>query len=1085
MRKELLKAYEPSKYEDGIYKEWEKSGFFNPDSCVKNGTVKKDAPSYSIAMPPPNRTGTLHIGHAVMLAIEDILTRYHRMKGDRTLWVPGTDHAAIATNAKVEKILKKEGTNRHELGREKFLKRVVDFAQESHDTIVNQVKKIGCSCDWSREAYTFDDVREKAVNSVFKMMYDDGLIYRGKRIVNWCPRCHSTLSDDEVEYKEEQGKFYWIKYGPFVLATARPETKLGDTAVAVYPGDKRYKKMVGKEYMIPGVLGKFKVKVIADKSVDPDFGSGAIKVTPAHSLIDNEMAARHGIPMKQIINEDGRMMDNCGKYAGMTTSEARVAIVKDMKKMGLIDHIEDNYTHNISACYRCDTHIEPIPSEQWFIDVNKKIPKYKKTIKELSVEAVKKGVFKKDKINIIPKRFEKNYFHWMENLRDWCISRQIWFGHRVPVWYKTVNSEQRTANNGKVDITYFPHGTTTDNENNISTGWNPGKLSKLGIKQSKELWGKTKHKKFDVVICSDLKRAVDSAELIFKNRVPIIKDRRLRECNYGDLNGEDSKKVEPLKPNHIETSFPNGESYKNVEERMRDFLNDISEKYSGKKVVIISHHAPQLALEVIVKGKTWKQAFKDDWRNHKAWKLGWDYNLGEKEEMYAGVKKPKGKEWKQDEDTLDTWFSSGLWTFSTLASSPDQISIKNNKLHINSDDFKNFHPTNVLETGYDILFFWVARMIVMTTYAVGDIPFQDVYLHGLVRDEKGKKMSKSIGNVIDPLDMIKKYGADATRLSLIIGTTPGGDTNLSEAKIAGYRNFANKLWNVARYILQQTANSKQQTEINFNNLTLADKWILSKLHDSIKQVANDLKDYKFSSAGEYLREFTWNDLADWYLEATKFQKGTETEKVLLYVLRNLLKLWHPFMPFVTEIIWKEFNDSDLIIEKWPEYNGEEAVKLMGDAGGFELLQGIIINIRNARAENRVDNSKKVTTVIVPGIYEALIEYNQELIKRLRTGIKELRIEESGEKYKDEIHIRISNIANNIDDNIDIYLIGAIDKDKEFNRIMKEIDNLKKLISSSDSKLENNEFISKAPKKIVDREKKKLEEAKKQLNKLIK
>ncbi|MDP2736845.1 MAG: valine--tRNA ligase, partial [bacterium] len=607
MSKELPKIYNPAEYEDAIYAKWEKSGFFNPDECIKNGIAKASKPAFTISMPPPNRTGILHIGHASMLVIQDILTRYHRMKGERALWLPGTDHAAIATQTKVEKILKEEGLDRHKLGREKFLERVIKFAQESHDTIIDQIKKMGSSCDWSREAYTFDETRNKAVNSVFKLMYDDGLIYRGHRIVNWCPRCQSTLADDEVEYKEEQGKLYWLKYGPFVLATSRPETKLGDTAVAVYPGDKRYKDMVGKKYMIPGVLGEFEITVVADKAVDPKFGSGAIKVTPAHDFTDYEIAQRHNIGMKQIINEEGRMMANTGKYAGLTTAEARIAMVADMEKMGLIDHVEDNYTHNIAVCYRCGTQIEPLPSLQWFIDVNKKIKKYKKTIKELSVAAVKKGVFGRKKIKIVPERFEKNYFHWMNNLHDWCISRQIWFGHRVPVWYK------------------------------------------------------------------------------------------------------DKSKI-----------------------------ND---------------------------------------------------------EIFVGVEKPDGNGWKQDEDTLDTWFSAGIWTFSTLAQKPEQIRIKNGQLVIDSEDFKNYHPTSVLETGYDILFFWVARMIIMTTYALGDIPFKDVYLHGLVRDEKGRKMSKSLGNAIDPLDSCKKFGTDATRLSLIIGTTPGNDMNLSEEKIASYRNFANKLWN--------------------------------------------------------------------------------------------------------------------------------------------------------------------------------------------------------------------------------------------------------------------------------------------------
>ncbi|MFH1583357.1 MAG: valine--tRNA ligase [Candidatus Falkowbacteria bacterium] len=871
-KKELPKIYNPADYEDAIYAKWEKSGFFNPDECIKNGITEADKPAFTISMPPPNRTGILHIGHASMLVIQDILTRYHRMKGERALWLPGTDHAAIATQTKVEKILKEEGSDRYKLGREKFLERVIKFAQESHDTIIDQIKKMGSSCDWSREAYTFDETRNKAVNSVFKLMYNDGLIYRGYRIVNWCPRCQSTLSDDEVEYKEEAGKLYWLKYGPFILATSRPETKLGDTAVAVYPGDKRYKDMVGKKYMIPGVLGEFEITVVADRVVDPEFGSGAIKVTPAHDFTDYEIAQRHGIAMKQIINEQGKMMANTGKYAGLTTAEARIAIVVDMKKIGLIDHVENNYTHNIAICYRCSTQIEPLPSLQWFIDVNKKIPKYKKTIKKLSVEAVKKGVFGREKIKIVPERFEKNYFHWMNNLHDWCISRQIWFGHRVPVWYK------------------------------------------------------------------------------------------------------------------------------------------------GKKI-------------------------------------------------YVGVEAPVGDGWKQDEDTLDTWFSSGLWTFSTLAHSPDEIKIKNGKLEIKSDDFKNYHPTSVLETGYDILFFWVARMIIMATYALGDIPFKDVYLHGLIRDDKGRKMSKSLGNAIDPLDSCKKFGTDATRLSLIIGTTPGNDMNLSEEKIASYRNFANKLWNISRYVIEKSKvkSQKSKLQVKTQNLTLADSWILSKIDWLNHAVTESLNGYAFSEAGEILRSFTWNDFADWYLEISKFEKNKEKEQVLIYVLENLLKLWHPFMPFVTEKIWSEMGKKDLLmIAAWPQ---EKEYFNLENSINFDEIIDIIKVVRNVRAENKIEPAQKIKAVIYAGKKKKLIDNQVHLIKNLRTGISELEIKEKGEKISGAIYAVVGGI--------EIYLIGAVDSEKEKARLEKEIANLEKIIKAVESRLANKEFTDKAPAEIVKKEKGKL------------
>lgn len=607
---DLPKAYIPKEYEDGIYKKWEKSGYFNPDNL--SGDRKE---SFVISMPPPNATGVLHVGHTLGITVQDIMIRYHRMKGDKALMLPGTDHAAIATQNVVEKLLRKEGSSRHKLGRQKFLTRTQEYVEENKTTINNQTRKMGASADWSREAYTMSDELNKVVTMQFEKMYEDGLIYRGDRIVNWCPRCHSTLADDEVEYKSTKGKLYWIKYGPFVLATTRPETKLGDTAVAVHPSDKRYKKMVGKKYMIPGVLGEFEITVIADRAVDKDFGSGAVKVTPSHSFVDWEMAERNNIKGKQIIDEDGKMMENCGEYAGMKTEEARAAILKDMEKMGLIDHIDDNYAYNLSICYRCGTAIEPLPSLQWFIAVDKKFKlknpklikafgKNKASLKEISIWAVKS-----ERIKIIPEYFNKTYFHWMENLKDWCISRQIWFGHRIPVWYK------------------------------------------------------------------------------------------------------------------------------------------------NKKI-------------------------------------------------YVGLKAPKESGWKQDEDTLDTWFSSALWTWSTLLDKKDYKKYKTVEEWIKkSPDLKTFHPTNVMETMHDILFFWVARMIIMTLYALEEVPFKTVYLHGMIADKHGKKMSKSHPEtIIEPVGVADKYGTDALRLSMVVGNSAGNKLNLSEQKIAGYRNFANKLWNIGRFI---------------------------------------------------------------------------------------------------------------------------------------------------------------------------------------------------------------------------------------------------------------------------------------------
>ena len=888
----MEKAYEPYKFEDSIYKKWEDSGFFNPDnlpplksSLLRQGSGgqagkaslrgKREA-SYSISMPPPNVTGILHIGHAVMLAIQDILIRYKRLQGYKTLWLPGVDHGGIATSTKVEQILLKEKKQtRHDLGRENFLKEINSYIAKTKDTIIGQIRKMGSSCDWSRMAYTLDEARTKAVRTVFKMMYDDGLIYRGERIVNWCPRCGSTLSDDEVEYKEVDAKLYWIKYGPFTLATTRPETKLGDTAVAVHPDDPRYKDMIGKKYMIPGALGEFEVTVVADESVDPKFGTGAIKVTPSHSFADFEIAQRHNISGKKIINEQGRMMENCGKYAGMTTEECRKEIVKDMEKMGLIEKIED-YKHQLSVCYRCDTPIEPLTSLQWFIDVNKKIPSRKKSLKQLAIGVVSEG-----DIKIIPQRFLKTYFNWMDNLRDWCISRQIWFGHQIPVWYR----------------------------------------EKLKSQSSK---------------------------------------------------------------------------------------------------------------------------LKTD----------------ENAEVYVGVEAPEGEGWEQDPDTLDTWFSSGLWTFSTLGW-PDK-----------TNDLKTFHPTSVMETGYDIIFFWVARMIIMSTYALHEIPFSNVYLHGLIRDEQGRKMSKSLGNTIDPVEVADKFGTDAVRLSLVMSTSAGNDMNLSEQKIAGFRNFTNKLWNISRYIFSSCENVKTQKTAP-RAKTLADAWILSRFARVKEQVEKHLDEFQFSAAGEALRDFTWSDFADWYLEISKIEK--HKDQILMFILERLLIMWHPFMPFVTEEIWSHINEKDFImVQKWPEdqkpYINPQKEKQ------FNQIKDFIIRVRNLRSIYKIEPAKKIDILISAGADEDKFKEHKDVISALgRIG----KIKIAQKLEKPELSLVI------VSDKIEAFVPtqGLIDLDKEKKRLKAEAKDLQDYIKIVDAKVNNIDFLKKAPQKIVEDEKERLGTAREKLARL--
>ncbi|NUM25607.1 MAG: valine--tRNA ligase [Candidatus Buchananbacteria bacterium] len=849
---EIPKAYEPKTVEDSIYQMWEESGFFNPDNLPKGHKQP-----FTIAMPPPNATGTLHVGHAVMLAIQDIVIRHQRMKGRKALWLPGTDHAAIATNAKVEKILQdREGKTRFDIGREAFISRVEQFIAESQATIINQVKKMGSSCDWSRLRYTFDEGLSHAVSSAFVEMYNDGLIYRGERIVNWCPHCGSTLADDEVEYKEEMTPFYYFKYGPVVIGTARPETKFGDKVIVVHPDDPRYQDLINKELEVDWILGKIKARVIADSAAEMEMGSGAMTITPGHSFVDFELAQKYGIAIEKIIDESGRLTQAAGELAGLSVKEARRKVVELLQTKNLVDHIDENYVHNLSVCYRCGTPVEPLVSKQWFVDVNKPIKKFGgKTIKERSLEVVRGG-----EVKIIPERFEKTYYHWMENLRDWCISRQIWFGHRIPVWYRGENQA----------------------------------------------------------------------------------------------------------------------------------------------------------------------------------------------EIYVGSTPPKGEGWQQDPDTLDTWFSSGLWTFSTLGW-PDKTA-----------DLKTFHPTSLMETGYDILFFWIARMIIMTTYLIEEIPFETVYLHGLVRDEQGRKMSKSLDNIIDPLDTISKYGADATRLSLVIGMTPGNDTNMSEAKIAGYRNFVNKLWNISRYILMNVK-TVRLVESAPKPKTLADEWILAELNELIVSATDNLEKYNLSIVGEKIYEFTWSKLADWYVEIAKIEG--DKDELLLYILQTVLKLWHPYTPFVTEEIWKKISPNELLlVQPWPEASGKIS---KASVAKFGLVKNVITGIRNVRAEAKIAPSQLLDAVVVAPKNSKLFKEQEAVIKTL-ARLKTLELKTAAAKPSQALAVILPQV--------EIYLpvSGMIDVAKEVKRLTEEMTRLTDFVQHLEQKLSNERFLERAPKEIIAAEKEKLE-----------
>ncbi len=727
----FLKPYDPEEHEDRLYAKWEESGFFNPDVCIEKGVTAPDAEAFSIVLPPPNVTGTLHMGHASMLAVEDILVRYNRMQGKRTLWIPGTDSAAIATQSKVEGIIyKEEKKTRHDIGREELLKRIAVFAEESKNTIIGQTKKMGSSLDWSRYAYTLDEKRYEAVMTAFKRMYDAGLIYRGSRIVNWDPNLQTTVSDDEIEHVEQTDKFYYLQYGPFVISTARPETKFGDKYVVMHPDDVRYKDYThGQKIELEWINGPITATIIKDTSIDMEFGTGVMTITPWHSQIDYEIADRHGLEKEQIIDERGILLPIAGEFAGQHIKKARALIVEKLASKGLVAKIDEGYVHNVATNSRGGGTIEPQIKMQWFIDVDKEFTMGHSeilgvkegdsvTLKSLMHAAVESGG-----VSIFPDRFGKIYDHWINNLRDWCISRQIWYGHRIPVWYRDT-------------------------------------------------------------------------------------------------------------------------------------------------------------------------------------------------ETYCGVAAPTGDGWKQDPDTLDTWFSSGLWTFSTLGWPHD------------TDDFKHYHPTTVLETGYDIIFFWVARMILMSTFHLGQVPFKNVYLHGLVRDQKGRKMSKSLGNIIDPLDMIAKYGADATRLSLIIGAAPGNDLPISEDKVRGYKHFANKIWNISRFVLSSIENNPI---VATPTLSDRDKEILTKLKATVDEISGDIEKFHLYLAAEKAYHYVWHELADVILEESKpilqgedAVRRTARQYVLRECLITSLKLLHPFMPFVTETIWQSLpknvlkDEHDmLMVAKWP------------------------------------------------------------------------------------------------------------------------------------------------------------------------
>jgi valyl-tRNA synthetase len=746
----LPKAYEPGKYESDIYAVWEKSGIFTADPSSSKE-------HFSISMPPPNETGTLHVGHALFLTLQDIMARHARQQGKDVLWLPGTDHAALPVNALMEKQLAEQGTNKHELGREEFLRRTREFVSDSRNTIAAQIRAMGASCDWSRLRYTLDETLNRTVSEVFVKMYNDGLIYRGNRIVNWDPNLETTVSDDEVEHKEEKAPFYTLQYGPFKISTARPETKFGDKYVVMHPGDERYAQYKdGDTFECEWINGKVTSTIIKDEAVDPEFGTGVMTITPWHDRTDFEIAERHGLEREQIIDYKGKLLPIAGEFAGMSIAEARPKIVKKLEEKGLLVSVDENYTHNLALNSRGQGVIEPQIMLQWFVDVDRPIMHWKGQTR--SLKEVMRAVVEDGDIKIIPERFEKTYYHWIDNLRDWCVSRQIWWGHQIPVWYK---------------------------------------------------------------------------------------------------DGSD--------------------------------------------------------------------------------------------EIYSGVRPPEGQGWQQDPDTLDTWFSSALWTWSTLVDPKlaQDYSLSLDDLLAKSLDYQTYHPTSVMETGWDILFFWVARMILATTYVTGEVPFKTVYLHGLVRTETGKKMSKSDPEtIVDPMEVIPQYGTDALRLALVSGTGAGNDQRLGLSKIVANRNFCNKLWNIARYIEGVVSENNNRSILlrvkeGAGAKTTADHWILNMLSISTDGISKDLANFRFGESYDKLYHFVWDDFADWYVEASKTAPNAS---LLAYVLEQTLRLAHPFAPFVTETIWSELGwhgDSMLISELWPEIMVADS----DQATEFDRVKSLITEVR--------------------------------------------------------------------------------------------------------------------------------------------
>lgn len=972
MPHELDSRYDHKAIEHSIYKKWEESGYFNPDRVVSDeGRVVSKKKSlrrsklatrnspletrpFSIIMPPPNANGSLHLGHAVFVTLQDIMARYHRMKGNKTLWLPGADHAGFETQVVFNKKLEKEGRSWFSMNREELYREIWNFTQANKKLMEQQLRKLGASCDWSREKFTLDPDIVRIVYDTFGRLYKDGLIERDAGLVNWCPKHQTSLSDLEIKDEERADPFYYLRYGPFTIGTARPETKFGDKYVVMHPDDARYKEYKdGEQFHLEWINGPLTATILKDKAVDKDFGSGVMTITPWHDPVDFELAKRRNLDKEQIIDERGRLLSIAGEFEGMKITEARPKIVEKLQSKGLVDKVDEAYRHVVRACYKCGTLIEPQIKSQWFVRMNKQIAKSpaaaqamagkkkqraSQSLAEMAVRAVKER-----KIKFYPEHAKKVFLHWLRNLRDWNISRQIVWGIRIPAWYCLFCSKPKINPAAKSRWFLIRHGESVLNKSGITQGEgldenNP--LTADGVSQAEKTASFLKDKKIELILSSDLKRCRMTAEIISKaTGAKIIFDAGLRERNLGEAEGMPKEERDEKYGRELlwgyETAPPGGETWRELEERAWGTFAKHFRPHKAKNVVVVSHGG---AMYTIVKRiRHWTHEQMVDAGRPKNTEM-FSFDILEKPCPKCG-----GHFYEQDSDVFDTWFSSGQWPFAALLASGQSSKFGVRRSNIErrtSNDFETFYPTDVMETGYDILFFWVARMVMLGLYRTGKVPFKDVYLHGLVLDQDKKKMSKSKGNVIDPLGVAEIYGSDALRIALVAGNTAGNDIVISEDKIRGYRNFATKVWNISRFILMNRARiyadlnaDKRGYGISINQrkhqhksaLTQGDKKNIAEAKKVKDKVAKHIERFEFHLAAETAYHYVWHTFADKIIEEYKPRLKQEESlldqeaaySALEAILIESLKMLHPFMPFLTETVFRKFNpDKMLMIEEW-------------------------------------------------------------------------------------------------------------------------------------------------------------------------